>query len=122
MTVSRLKRAIDLIETTLSIPILFEISIEKMSEENISEKEKREIVETGLGKIQICIENDVSARHDDPEISLQVENTELKKKLEEKENIIKDKEKIIVEKEDVIKNLENQIIGRGKFIMIIESI
>lgn len=90
-----------------------------MSEKNISEKEKREIVDTGFGKIQISLENDVSARLDDPEICLQIENTELKKKLEEKENIIKEKEKILVQKGDVIKNLQNQIIGREKFIMII---
>ena len=93
-----------------------------MSEKNISEKEKREIVDTGFGKIQISLENDVSARLDDPEICLQIENTELKKKLEEKENIIKEKEKILVQKGDVIKNLQNQIIGREKFIMIIEFI
>ena len=111
-----------MIKTRVSIPILFEISVEKMSEENMSEKEKREIVEKGVDKVQISIQNDVSARRDDPKICLQVENTELKKKIAEKENIIKEKEKILVEKEDVIKNLENQIIGRGKFIMKIESI
>ena len=118
-----------MIKTRVSIPILFEISVEKMSEENMSEKEKREIVEKGVDKVQISIQNDVSARRDDPKICLQVENTELKKKIaekeniiKEKENIIKEKEKILVEKEDVIKNLQNQIIGRGKFIMRIEAI
>ena len=92
-----------------------------MSKENISEKKKREIVETGLGKIQISIENDVSARLDDPEICLQVQNSELKKKLEEKKNVIKEKEKILVEKEDVIKNLQNQLIGREKLIILMAS-
>ena len=85
-----------------------------MSQENISEIEKRKIVETEVGKIQISIENNVSTRLDDPEICLQVENTELKKKLKENEKTIKEKEEILVQKEDVIKNLQNQIIGRGK--------
>ena len=66
-------------------------------------------------------EEKVSERENDLEICLLVENTQLKKKLEEKENTIKEKEKILVEKEGVIKNLQNQILGRGKFIMIIES-
>ena len=52
------------------------------------------------------VQNDVSARRDDPKICLQIENTELKKKIEEKENIIKEKENFSMKKKISLKIYE----------------